>query len=395
MAVNIDTVYQSVLALANKEQRGYITPLEFNLMASKAQREIFEQYFYDINRFNKMPGNSTEFSDMLYILEEKIASFKINDAALTASAHYTDDFETDITGWTIDDTDNGSADHVAPAASNNYNGGLKIMQSANSAVVYAQADNVVNLVAGKKYRISWTIIDMSTAGSPAAANDEVTYYTVELNNPLNVSELSHNVLDPSVGAFDVAFVADDTGAYDIRLFIYETQNDDNYITVGEVKVEEVDNATLANNVYRLGDVSWTKSGAAYPTTVPEVTANQIKKYNVSPLARPTSSNPTYVRTGETSIKLYPTPSSTDTVTYSYVKTPTDPYWGYVVTPSSSGGSEYPLYDASSTTHFELHESEEPTLVNRILEMSGVTMKQPDVVQYGSTKNNEEFQKENS
>ena len=40
MAVSIDTVYQKVLALANKEQRGYITPQEFNLMAHKAQMEI-------------------------------------------------------------------------------------------------------------------------------------------------------------------------------------------------------------------------------------------------------------------------------------------------------------------------------------------------------------------
>ena len=40
--VNIDTVYQQVLAISNKEQRGYITPQEFNLMANKAQLEIFE-----------------------------------------------------------------------------------------------------------------------------------------------------------------------------------------------------------------------------------------------------------------------------------------------------------------------------------------------------------------
>ena len=40
--VNIDTVYQRVLVLANKEQRGYITPLEFNLMANQAQLKVFE-----------------------------------------------------------------------------------------------------------------------------------------------------------------------------------------------------------------------------------------------------------------------------------------------------------------------------------------------------------------
>jgi hypothetical protein len=46
--ISIDTVYQKVLALANKEQRGYITPQEYNLFADHAQMEIFEQYFYDL-----------------------------------------------------------------------------------------------------------------------------------------------------------------------------------------------------------------------------------------------------------------------------------------------------------------------------------------------------------
>ena len=36
MAVSVDTVYQRVLAIANKEQRGYITPQEFNLFANQA-----------------------------------------------------------------------------------------------------------------------------------------------------------------------------------------------------------------------------------------------------------------------------------------------------------------------------------------------------------------------
>ena len=74
--VNVDTVYQRVLALANKEQRGYITPQEFNLFANQAQMETFEQYFYDVNQYGRGPGNSTEYSDMVDILEEKISLFK-------------------------------------------------------------------------------------------------------------------------------------------------------------------------------------------------------------------------------------------------------------------------------------------------------------------------------
>ena len=66
--VSIDTVYQRVLALANKEQRGYITPQEFNLFANQAQMEIFEQYFYDTKQFNRTPGNDTEFSDPVQMI---------------------------------------------------------------------------------------------------------------------------------------------------------------------------------------------------------------------------------------------------------------------------------------------------------------------------------------
>jgi len=75
--VSIDTVYQRVLALANKEQRGYITPQEFNLFANQAQMEIFEQYFYDIKEFNRVPGNNQEYSDPLSVLYEKIGLFEM------------------------------------------------------------------------------------------------------------------------------------------------------------------------------------------------------------------------------------------------------------------------------------------------------------------------------
>jgi len=76
MSVSIDTVYQRVLGILNKEQRGYVTPQEFNLFANQAQLDLFEQYFYDINQFGRMPGNDTEYSDMLDLLNKKIAVFE-------------------------------------------------------------------------------------------------------------------------------------------------------------------------------------------------------------------------------------------------------------------------------------------------------------------------------
>tara|TARA_R100000655_G_scaffold52470_5_gene90294 strand:- start:1504 stop:2373 length:870 start_codon:yes stop_codon:yes gene_type:complete len=76
MAISIDAVYQKVLVLANKEQRGYITPQEFNLLADHAQMEIFEQYFYDLDQFQRLPGTTEIYADKIKNLREKTNLFQ-------------------------------------------------------------------------------------------------------------------------------------------------------------------------------------------------------------------------------------------------------------------------------------------------------------------------------
>ena len=88
--VNIDRVYQRVLVLSNKEQRGYITPQEFNLLANHAQMDIFEQYFYDLNQFRRMNGNDTVYSDMTSVLEEKISLFRVYDSTVDVVSNFGD-----------------------------------------------------------------------------------------------------------------------------------------------------------------------------------------------------------------------------------------------------------------------------------------------------------------
>ena len=90
MAVNINTVYQRVLAIANKEQRGYITPQEFNILANQAQMDLFEQYFYDKNQFSRARGNKNIYADPLGILDEKISLFEVYETTLSTytSSHH-------------------------------------------------------------------------------------------------------------------------------------------------------------------------------------------------------------------------------------------------------------------------------------------------------------------
>ena len=74
--ISVDTVYQKVLAIANKEQRGYITPQEFNLLADKAQMEIFENYFNEEDRYIRVASNDTTYSDNATSVQSKIDHFE-------------------------------------------------------------------------------------------------------------------------------------------------------------------------------------------------------------------------------------------------------------------------------------------------------------------------------
>jgi hypothetical protein len=89
MAINVDTVYQRVQAILNKEQRGFLEPQKFNLYANQVQLDIYEQYFYDLAQFMRIPGNSTEYSDLISIIEQKISLFETEDSSPTfVSPHF-------------------------------------------------------------------------------------------------------------------------------------------------------------------------------------------------------------------------------------------------------------------------------------------------------------------
>ena len=75
MAVNINSVYQKVLAISNKEQRGYITPQEFNLLADRAQNEIYENYFHQAKNSNAKIKDDDTHTDILEMIEAKLSPF--------------------------------------------------------------------------------------------------------------------------------------------------------------------------------------------------------------------------------------------------------------------------------------------------------------------------------
>jgi len=74
----INSVRNTVLAILNKNNYGYISPQDFNLFAKQAQIDIFEDYFYQynyqLNKENKRMSG-TEYADITKGYEEVINIF--------------------------------------------------------------------------------------------------------------------------------------------------------------------------------------------------------------------------------------------------------------------------------------------------------------------------------
>ena len=115
--VNINNVYQSVLVITNKDNRGYITPEEFNRLAEQAQNEIFASYFvreagYELNAFL-----TSDFSDPNTYLAEKINVF-YKDATLThANGEFT--YPSDLYRVGVVSVDNSNIGNGSPGGVTN------------------------------------------------------------------------------------------------------------------------------------------------------------------------------------------------------------------------------------------------------------------------------------
>jgi len=304
MAISVDTVYQRVLALANKEQRGYITPQEFNLFANQAQLEIFEQYFYDKNQFNRMPGENTPYADMDHLIEEKISIFKKRQQPVTITNQFGDG---------VLPTDVYRLDNLTRMARTEIDGDrANIIEEVteDEMMILDRALLTKPTIERPIYtRTSATNVKVKPHSSTPSAS-AAPYFTVE---GFNVDSGNANVI-VSTGANKYSFIEvgqDVTGAG----------------IVDGTTVDVVNNGTIT--------LSLNPNASADPTTL------------------------TF---------------ATDDIKCNYIKKPVTVNWGYTEINGTA------LYNSASSTDFELHPAEEPTIVYRILALGGISIVNPNLYQ---------------
>jgi hypothetical protein len=85
----INSVRNTVLAVLNKNNYGYVSPADFNLYAKQAQLEVFEEYFAQYNKAVNMENariSGTSYADLKRAIEESIEIFSQTSTLAQVSA---------------------------------------------------------------------------------------------------------------------------------------------------------------------------------------------------------------------------------------------------------------------------------------------------------------------
>ena len=175
MAVNIDNVYQKVLALANKEQRGYITPQEFNLFADKAQNEIYDNYFHGFKMAQRKPTEQMLYADEVEMLEEKLHPFHVDVTVNVTTTTLT--FTT--TPYKIIDITRANGTKVTPLNKSEiaYTQSNPLTQAALLRSVFVREDNNSVTIYPPASSTTWNI-DTDSNDIVDVEGFEVSYYRV-------------------------------------------------------------------------------------------------------------------------------------------------------------------------------------------------------------------------
>jgi hypothetical protein len=126
--------------------------------------------------------------------------------------------------------------------------------------------------------------------------------------------------------------------------------------------------TLVNNTVTIPDAVQELGSVIYENREAQrIQPFEVYTTNASPLTAPTAFYPVYTYENQ-KLTLYP--NLTGDVILNYLKYPTDVKWGFTI---DKDLGNY-IYNAADSTTFDLHKSDQPLLVAKILGYAGVMTK---------------------
>ncbi len=388
MAINVNTVYTTVLSILNKEQRGYITPDEFNKLATQVQLEIFENYFEDYNQLLRVPQTDTEYVDRQKNINTAISIFKQFGETTIIPAGF-------VTLLTITNPGVGYVSATNATTTGGNGNGLTVDTTVASpgfnivagGVSYTQGINIPT--SSSTTGTSLTVDINSVSGS-----GEITGLTI--NNPgtgyINGNELltviqganstaQIQLTSTSIGALQSVSINNGGSGYAVGDVVSIAGANPTFATATVGSVNSLLYFLPPSNTHRIGTVIFKNK------EIQRVDRNELLYLNLSPITKPSKTFPVYTYeqstvgsngndTGQQHIYIYPESITTASdVTVSYIRKPNDVNWGFTV-----GTLGQYIYNKATSTQFELSSVEQTEVIIRILAYAGVVIRDPQIVQ---------------
>ena len=378
MAINVNTVYQTVLLILNKEQRGYMTPLEFNKTGQQAQLEIFETYFDSLNQQIRVPQTDTDYADRVLSLDEKISLFK-----RTGTSAYTGGTTPFFSLPAVASTpltsvlaSTGVSTYVIPGTNSSQvvTNPVVTVDGVIQTIVtdYSFSNNVLTFTGGSTPAASLFNQSVQSpsggSGSPnefsvvknAASNTITTAMVISGAGTVGTPTVASVDLAPAIGVWMYPSTTQTYAAADLLNF---TRN----ITVSGDWADPT-----ITPVYKLGVVNYS-NGAKPIEELERVDRGELYHLLSSNLTKPTETYPVYLYENS---RLYVYPSSIISgIACDYIQKPADPVWNFTV-----GLNNQYIYSSGTSVDFELHGTEQTELILKILLYAGVVIKSPEIVQ---------------
>jgi len=193
--VDINRVYQTVLYILNKEQRGYIPPTEFNSLAELVQNEIFNSYFPDGNQLNRQNQNNTQNDTEFFNIYEN-NRYKLYPFEHEVSFNY----DTTYACWSFNpqlSTDYGGTIRLLGSILSTYNRiniGPIQLQNIQTSGIGPSATSITQLTSKSDYdKITRSNLTAPTQKYPLAYQYSLTAPNSTTQAVLNISPLPDSV----------------------------------------------------------------------------------------------------------------------------------------------------------------------------------------------------------
>jgi len=390
MAINVNTVYTTVLSILNKEQRGYITPDEFNKLAAQVQLEIFENYFEDYNQLLRIPQTDTEYVNRQKNINTAISIFKTFAKPISVPIGAVLDLSITAAGTGYADTNNVG---TTLAGSNN-DLTLNIQTVTPGFIISTPGTGYTNgvglaTVTGTTGNNDLTVNINSVSNTGAITgltiNQPGTGYTGG-NEVLTITQAGSSgtgaitLTSASVGAISSASINALGSGYSVNDIVNINGGGANATaTINSINIDLY--FLPPSNTHRIGTVIYKNK------EIQRVDRNELLYLNLSPITKPSETFPVYLyeqatqgtsgsNTGQQHVLVYPKSITTvSDIDISYIRKPNNPIWGFTV-----GTLGQYVYSSSTSTQFELSNVEQTEVIVRILAYAGVVIRDPQIVQ---------------